>query len=161
MAALQGLPAWAQQLSEKYYSRTIALFVLHRNLRDLVPWATDGKTRFLPLNRFLDEALFGSREIVLAYDRGGGISFSRPEAHADFRHALSGYDSFHGTNYSEGGLPRSSDGVLNILDSYLRVRILDGKKIALIIDFAETIAPAGEISSMSAEDRNSLVILKR
>ena len=161
MAALQGLPAWAQQLSEKYYSRTIALFVLHRNLRDLIPWATDGKTRFLPLNRFLDEALFGSRELVLAYDRGGGISFSRPEAHADFRRALSGYDSFHGTNYSEGGLPRGSDGVLNVLDSYLRVRILDGKKIALIIDFAETIAPAGEISSMSAEDRNSLVILKR
>ena len=35
---LQGLPVWAQQLSEKYYSRTIALFVLHRNVRDLVPW---------------------------------------------------------------------------------------------------------------------------
>src|SRR5207247_8849025 len=102
--------------------------------------------------RARDDARLGPRAPVPASDRGGGISFSRPQAHADFRHALSGYDSFHGTKYSEGGLPRSSDGVLNILDSYLRVRILDGKKIALIIDFAETIAPAGEISSMSAED---------
>src|SRR5216683_1811224 len=41
------------------------------------------------------------------------------------------------------------------------LRIGDGKKIALIIDFAETIAPAGDVSGMSAEDRNALVILKR
>src|SRR5262249_34111742 len=40
-------------------------------------------------------------------------------------------------------------------------RIADGRKIALVIDFAETIAPAGDVSTMSAEDRNSLVILKR
>jgi len=79
---------------------------------------------------------------------------------ADFRNALSGYDSFHQTNYSQC-LPRNPDGVLNILDNYLRLRIADGKKIALIIDFAETIAPAGDVSGMSAEDRNALVILKR
>jgi len=30
-----------------------------------------------------------------------------------------------------------------------------------VIDFAETIAPAGDVSSMSADDRNALVILKR
>ena len=51
--------------------------------------------------------------------------------------------------------------MLNLLDNYLRLRIADGKKIGLVIDFAETIAPAGDISGMSAEDRNSLVILKR
>jgi hypothetical protein len=79
---------------------------------------------------------------------------------ADFRNALSGYDSFHQTSYSQS-LPRNPDGVLNILDNYLRLRIGDGKKIALIIDFAETIAPAGDVSGMSAEDRNALVILKR
>src|SRR5208283_1521760 len=42
-----------------------------------------------------------------------------------------------------------------------RLRIADGKKIGLVIDFAETIAPAGDVSSMSADDRNALVILKR
>jgi SpoVK/Ycf46/Vps4 family AAA+-type ATPase len=51
--------------------------------------------------------------------------------------------------------------VLNILDNYLRLRIADGRSVALIIDFAETIAPAGDVSSMSADDRNALVILKR
>ena len=31
------------------------------------------------------------------------------------RRALKGYDSFHGTTYSQGGLPRNPDAVLNLL----------------------------------------------
>ena len=158
--SLEGLPAWARQLSEKYYSRTFASFVLYGNVRDLVPVRRASTLEFLPLTRFLNECLFGQRDLVLNYDRGGGLSFATEEAQADFRAALAGYDAFHGTNYAQG-LPRNPDGVLNLLDNYLRLRLLDKKKIALIIDFAETIAPAGDVSGMSAEDRNSLVILKR
>lgn len=159
-AHLEGLPAWARLLSEKYYSRTIAVFVLCGNVRDLVPVKRAGVTEFLPLSRFLNEALFGQRDLVLTYDRGGGLTFAHPDMQADFARALAGYDSFHGTNYS-AGLPQRPDGVLNLLDNYLRLRIADTKKIALVIDFAETVAPAGDVSSMSGEDRNSLVILKR
>jgi AAA+ superfamily predicted ATPase len=157
---LGGLPAWARDLSEKYYSRSFALFVLYGNVRDLVPLHRQGATDFVALDEFLSGALFGQRDIVLHYDRGG-LSFGSPESQSDFRRGLEGYDSFHGTNYSQGGLPRNPDAVLNLLDNYLRLRIADGKKIGLVIDFAETIAPAGDVSSMSAEDRNSLVILKR
>ena len=157
---LEGMPDWARQLSEKYYSRTIAMFVIHGNVRDLVPLKRNGIVEFLTLARFLYQGLFAQRDLVLTYDRGGGLSFANPDMQADFRRALAGYDSFHGTNYS-AGLPRNPDGVLNLLDSYLRVRIAEGKKIALVIDYAETLAPAGDVSGMSAEDRNSLVILKR
>jgi len=159
-AQWESLPEWARQLSEKYYSRTIALFILCGNVRDLVPWKRNGATEFLPLNRFLNEALFGQRDLVMTYDRGGGLTFATPAMQADFSRALAGYDSFHGTSYA-AALPRNPDGVLNLLDNYFRLRIGDGKKLALAIDFAETIAPAGDISGMSAEDRNSLVILKR
>jgi AAA+ superfamily predicted ATPase len=158
---LDALPAWARELSEKYYSRSFAVFVLYGNVRDLVPLRTqDGASSFVSLEDFLSGALFGQRDLILHYDRGG-LSFGNPATQADYRRALEGYDSFHGTNYSQGGLPRNPDAVLNLLDNYLRLRIADGKKIGLVIDFAETIAPAGDISSMSAEDRNSLVILKR
>jgi AAA+ superfamily predicted ATPase len=152
-------PAWAESFSEKYYSRTLSVFVLHGNVRDLVLLDRNGSSEYVPLLKFLKEALFGLRDLVLIYDRGG-ISFANPAVQADFQRALVGYDSFHKTTYSQG-LPRNPDGVLSILDNYLRLRIADGKKIALIIDFAETIAPAGDVSSMSADDRNALVILKR
>jgi AAA+ superfamily predicted ATPase len=159
-AYLNALPAWARELSEKYYSRSYALFVLYGNVRDLIPSRSPNGTDFLSLDQFLSGALFGQRDIVLHYDRGG-LSFGTGDSQADFRRALEGYDSFHGTNFCQGGLPRNPDAVLNILDNYLRLRIADRKKIALVIDFAETIAPAGDVSSMSAEDRNSLVIFKR
>ena len=136
------------------------MFVLHGNVRDLAAWKRPDGAVFLTLQAFLRDALFGGRDLVLFYDRGGGLTFSTPEMKADFQRALSGYDSFHGTSFSNG-LPRNPDGVLNILDNYLRLRILDGKKVAVVIDFAETIVPAGDSSGMPAEDRNSLVILKR
>jgi len=157
--ALEALPAWALELSEKYYSRSFSMFVLHGNVRDLVPLGRKDGTEFVPLEHFLTKALFGQRDLVLHYDRGG-LSFGSAENQADFRRALEGYDSFHGTSFAQG-LPRNPDAVLNILDNYLRLRIADNKKIALVLDFAETIAPSGDISGMSAEDRNSLVILKR
>ena len=50
----------------------------------------------------------------MTYDRGGGISFAEPRMQEDFRNALSGYDQFHGTNFSTA-LPRNADGVLNLL----------------------------------------------
>jgi len=153
------MPPWARELSEKYYSRSFTMFVLHGNVRDLVPLGRQDTTEFVPLEQFLSTALFGQRDLILHYDRGG-LSFGSPDSQADFRRAVEGYDSFHGTNYAQG-LPRNPDAVLNVLDNYLRLRIADNKKIALILDFAETIAPAADVSGMSAEDRNSLVILKR
>ncbi|MCI0351431.1 MAG: hypothetical protein L0Z53_18565, partial [Acidobacteriales bacterium] len=154
------LPSWARQLSEKYYSRAFALFVLHGNVRDLVALQRGEKTEYLSLVPFLQEALFGSRDLVLAYDRGGGISFAHRDMQQDFSRAIAGYDTFHGTSFSQA-LARTTDAVLNLIDSYLRLRLQDNKKIALILDFAETLAPAGDVSGMSAEDRNALVILKR
>lgn len=160
-AYFESLPEWARELSEKYYSRTITMFVLCGNVRDWVPLKRGASTEFLPMHRFLDEGLFGHRDLVLTYDRGGGLVFANPGMQEDFRRALEGYDSYHGTEYARQGVPRNPDGVLNLLDNYLRLRITEGKKIALAIDFAETIAPAGDLAGMPAEDRNSLVILKR
>ena len=160
MPDLNGLPPWAQELSRKYYSRTLTMFVLHGNVRDLAPMRHDGKTEFASLHRFLRSGLFGRRDLVMSYDRGGGLSFAEPKMQEDFRRALAGYDQFHGTNYASG-LPRNVDGVLNLLDNYLRLRIADGRKIALVLDFAETIAPASDASGLAPEDRNVLVTLKR
>ena len=116
------MPDWAQSLSEKYYSRTLSVFVLYGNVRDLVPLNRDGTTEYVPLLTFLHQGLFGRRNLVMTYDRGGGLSFAHPDMQSDFRSALSGYDSFHQTNYSQD-LPRNPDGVLNLLDNYLRLRI--------------------------------------
>src|SRR5271165_2723430 len=48
---LDGLPAWARELSEKYYSRSFALFVLYGNVRDLVPLRGQETTSLLTAQR--------------------------------------------------------------------------------------------------------------
>ncbi|MCU1274070.1 MAG: ATPase central domain protein, partial [Bryobacterales bacterium] len=42
------LPEWAQSLSEKYYSRTLSVFVLYGSVRDLVPLERGGSTEYVP-----------------------------------------------------------------------------------------------------------------
>ena len=74
---LEALPAWARDLSEKYYSQTLSMFVLHGNVRDLAPLKRGTTVEYAPLQRFLKDALFGSRDLVVFYDRGGGLSFGR------------------------------------------------------------------------------------
>src|SRR5260370_22903401 len=110
---LDGLPAWARELSEKYYSRSFALFVLYGNVRDLVPLRSQETTTFVPLDEFLSGALFGQRDVVLHYDRGG-LNFGSAHSQADFPRLPEGYTSFHGTTYSQGGLARNPNPGLNL-----------------------------------------------
>ena len=90
------MPEWAQSLSEKYYSRTLSMFVLFGSVRDLVRLNRGDTAEYVPLLAFLQQSLFGRRDLVLTYDRGGGLSFAHPDMQADFRNALSGYDSLAG-----------------------------------------------------------------
>ena len=117
------MPDWAQTLSEKYYSRTLSMFVLYGSVRDLVPLDRGGSTEYVPLLAFLQQSLFGRRDLVLTYDRGGGLSFAHPDMQADFRNALSGYDSFHQTNYCQS-LPRNCRQCDALRNKQIRVSAL-------------------------------------
>src|SRR5205085_2018214 len=76
------------------------MFVLHGNVRDLVPLRCGDHTEFLPLHGFLRRGLFAGRDLVLTYDRGSGVAFAEPAMQQDFRRAIEGYDQFHGSNYA-------------------------------------------------------------
>jgi len=79
---LASLPGWARRLSEKYYSRTMCMFVLHGNVHDLVPMVNGDRVEYVPLQKFLNTGLFGRRDLVLSYDRGGGLAFAVPAVRA-------------------------------------------------------------------------------
>src|SRR5258708_16224132 len=87
---LDALPAWARELSEKYYSRSFALFVLYGNVRDLVPLRGQETINFVPLDEFLSGALFGQRDVVLHYDRLW-LNFGSSDTQTDFLPPLQGY----------------------------------------------------------------------
>ncbi|HZA51505.1 MAG TPA: AAA family ATPase [Myxococcaceae bacterium] len=156
---LAGFPRWAQKLAQKYYTRTVSTFLLTGAVRDLQPITQDdGGRGFGPLKVFLSDELFGSRDHVVFYDRSSGIRAASPETQTDLARALQGYDALYGTDYAKV-MPRDPGRALQILENYLRIRLADGKSLALVIDFAETVAPAGDVGHLSAEDRFAMATL--
>ena len=156
---LAGLPQWAQKLAQRYYTRTVSTFVVYGAVRDLQPISReDGGLDFANLKQFLSDDLFGGRDHVVFYDRSSGIRAPAPETQQDLNRALAGYDTLFGTDFAKI-MPRDPGRALQILENYLRMRLSDGKSLALVIDFAETIAPAGDMSHLQAEDRFVLATL--
>jgi SpoVK/Ycf46/Vps4 family AAA+-type ATPase len=155
---VENYPQWAQQLARKYLSRTLNQFIIHGNVHDLVPVKAEDKIDYLRLKTFIAEEFFGARDIVVFFDRASGIYFRDQNSQIDFSRAISGRDSFAGTEYSKK-LPKDPVGAFSVLEQYFRSRLDQKKSMALIIDFAETIVPANEAGSTGTEDRNSLVYL--
>lgn len=172
--SMQSYPDWAQDFARKYLSKTLNHFILHGNIRDYVmlqgPTASSapgaekapeptGHEAIAPgfqrFGRFLAEELFAARELVLHYDRAGGIQFRDANGRRDFMELLP-------AAYREGGkepLPKSPAAVLSLLEKYFRRRVSEGKSLALIIDYAETIIPNTDAGSAAGEERNVLVSL--
>ena len=154
-------PVWARELARRYFTKTINQFVLHGNVRDLVPAEGGAAERvYLPLRQFLADDLFAGRDVVVFYDRSDGIHFQDAESRRDFNRALSGYDTIFGTEYAKK-LPKDPARVFALLDNYFRLRLADGKRIACVVDYAETIIPMSEAASYSTEDRGALVTLQK
>jgi len=151
------LPRWAEEMRELFRSGSVAQFLLHGNVFDVVQ-TTDaaGATRLLPLRCFLDDVMFDGWDVVLHYDRSRGIRASRGgEDWGRFlEHAL-------GDAAFEIGRTSEPAAALELLDRYL-LRTLalqrlaaarpgsappgDSKprKIAVVIDFAEFVVPRGD-----------------
>ncbi|GAB5536225.1 MAG: ATP-binding protein [Rubricoccaceae bacterium] len=154
-------PSWARELARRYFTKTINQFIVHGNVRDLVPSLDDdGKPAYVPLREFLSVDLFAGRDVVVFYDRSDGIHFQDADSRKDFNRALSGYDTIFGTEYVKK-LPKDPARVFTLLDNYFRLRLADGKRMALVVDYAETVVPMNEAGSASAEDRAALVTLQK
>lgn len=154
---LEQYPEWASNLAKKYLSRTINQFIIHGNVHDMVRVESTPE-RFDRLKTFLADDFFGSRELVLFYDRATGIYFRDQNTQADFNRALTGRDTIAGTEYSKR-LPKDPVGAFSVLEQYIRTRLNDKRSVALIIDHAETVVPMSDAGNSGTEDRNALVYL--
>ncbi|MCS4191926.1 SpoVK/Ycf46/Vps4 family AAA+-type ATPase [Salinibacter ruber] len=154
-------PPWARELARKYFTKTVSTFILHGDIRDVVPTEDrDGARIYPPLRRFLTDDLFAARDVVVFYDRSAGIHFADAASRRDFSRALAGEERLAGTEY-ENNLPKAPNKVFELLEDYFRLRLSNGTRVACVIDYAETVAPMAEASMYSAPDRQSLVYLQK
>jgi AAA+ superfamily predicted ATPase len=142
------LPAWAQEMRALFRSGSVAQFILHGNIFDLVPAGVAPKKRLLSLKSFLDEVMFETYDVVLQYDRGRGIRATRgAEDWGEWLKQALGDQGNAITQTREPGV------AMELIDRYLlrtlNLQALRGKegaghKVAVVIDFCEFVAPRGD-----------------
>ncbi len=144
-------PAWTRELAELYFSSTTCLFILHGNIHDLfhAP-ALDGDS-YCNLPEFLATQVFGAWDVVLHNDLAGGL---RPLAGNDSeRHERM-------TNYLASQLgepaswPQDPESLFHSLGRIIERLQVERepprrKSMALILDSAQYLVPAGELSTLA------------
>src|SRR3954452_4041699 len=156
------LPPWASELVRAVSSKQSNAFVLHGVPADLIPVRGPAGLRFLSLDDFLVQQLFAGWSSIVTYNRAEGLGFATPAARSQFQDRLRAYDTVHGTNWADS-LPRDAPNCFALLDSYFRqcAAAQPPRPVVLILPFAETVVPAGEVAYRTPEDRAVLVYLRK
>ncbi|HZS07198.1 MAG TPA: ATP-binding protein [Blastocatellia bacterium] len=145
------LPHWADELARKYRAGEASHFLLHHNVYDL----TRSRSGYVGLLAFLQKELLGNKGIVL-YNRSEGVTFDSDETLRAFvAHQRVAEPLLNINNASQ--LPRDPARALPMIERFLYF----ADRVAVIINFFDTILPAAEISYLSGDDRNALVTLQR
>jgi transitional endoplasmic reticulum ATPase len=136
----RSLPLWADDLRRRYLRGEASIFILHGNVYDAVLHGDE----VLNLTDFLGSVLLKeSKETIAVYNVATGVRFTK-----------------------------RGDGVLQLDDLLLNTdkqkilgaleRLLIGSsKVAVILEYAEVIAPAGDSNFQSDGDRAAIVTLHR
>ena len=148
-------PAWAERLGDVYLSGTSCVFMLHGNVRDLVPIAApaaaggrDEVAAWGTVPDFLAREMFGRWDIVIAYDVGKGL---RPLSGPDPARLRTMAQWLTERLGNAANWPRDPDQAIAAIDALLERNLMDPpeqrKRIAIVFDYAQYLAPAGEAGS--------------
>jgi AAA+ superfamily predicted ATPase len=151
-------PAWAERLGDAYLAGTSCVFMLHGNVRDLVPLvapsAASATDSWGTVPDFLARELFGRWDIVLAYDVGKGL---RPLAGPDPARLRTMVQWLTERLGAATNWPREPDAAVAAIDAILERNLIDPpeqrKRIAVVLDYAQYLAPAGDAGGRSAAGR--------
>jgi SpoVK/Ycf46/Vps4 family AAA+-type ATPase len=140
MADTKSLPVWAEDLRKRYLRGESSMFILHGNVYDVV--LNDGK--MLGLTEFLTDVLLKeSRDSIVVYNVSSGARFpKKTETFADWQSI---------------SVESDKAKVLTMLERSIRLT----EKTAVLLEYAETITPAGDASFQMDADRSAIVTLHR
>jgi SpoVK/Ycf46/Vps4 family AAA+-type ATPase len=134
-------PGWAQELRRRYLRGEATQFILHGNVFDVVEHGGE----LLSLTEYLtDRLLTDSKELVVVYNLANG---GRPA-----RRSPAGAKGLE-----ELLLTRERSKFLPAMERVLHTT----PRVALIVEYAETVAPAADPALMADEDRSAVVTLHR
>ncbi len=153
------LPAWAERLSDLYYSGTISAFVLHGNTQDHARIRGDGPNPYGSLLDFLAERVFGSWDLVLQYDLARGLRLYAGRDSERLRQMAG--------RLPDGGVPRGIGRepavVMAWLNEFVNANIMalpeKRRSVAIVLDQASYLFPAADPARLATATASNLVTL--
>lgn len=155
---------WQDELFLKYQSSIAHVFLLHGNVYDYVDGASCVVRDYL-------SQLFAAFDVVFLFDRSQGLYFPLNECLKKYKEVLEMIDNnssdnnINAINYLDNerediDLPKDPLDAFRKIEDFVKKEQED-LKIAVIVDYAETVFPNAEESSLSPEDKVSLITMQR
>ncbi len=141
MSEARVLPSWADDLRRRYLRGESAMFILHGNVYDTIVQ----QQRLLGLTAFLSEVLLrDNKDAIAVYNLSTGVRFAKMPASP-------------AVGIDDVLLASPKERVLAALE-----RLLVGStRTAVILEYADTLAPSGDPSFQADGDRAAIVTLHR
>ncbi|HEU4795578.1 MAG TPA: ATP-binding protein [Pyrinomonadaceae bacterium] len=140
MSEMRKLPVWAEDLRRRYLRGEASMFVLHGNVYDVVLCSR----KMMALTEFLTDVLLkDSKETIAVYNVATGTRFTK---HAHNATAVD--DLLLGTDKAK------------VFAAFERL-LIGSTKTAVIMEYAEAIAPSGDPNFQGESDRAAIVTLHR
>ena len=151
-------PPWAARIRDTYARREAAAFVLHGNVNDIFPLAG----QYVSSRRYVESMLAKGQYIVIGYDVSRGMRFEDAKEAEEFvklanEHRSDG-DKLIRSVYD---FPRDSLKALAFIEAFIVGLDSSKRPVALMLDYAEHVAPNGSPSSLTEVDRINSVTLQR
>ncbi|MEO1234634.1 MAG: AAA family ATPase [Myxococcota bacterium] len=133
------LPPWAEELRATYLRGEASVFLLHGNVFDLI--SDEGE--LIPLVDYLTQVLLRKKDVVLHFNAATGVKLLRREEKIPHLDELV-------------AAKEPAEGLAAIEKT---LRTVDG--VAAVLDYAEMILPAGDLTLLGETDRSAIVTVHR
>ncbi|GHT67450.1 ATPase AAA [Spirochaetia bacterium] len=157
------LPGWAQELANKYRSKTTNLYIVHGNIRDFLPHEMkEDEFIFARVQEYISDVLFGNQDIILFYDYSIGVTFCTDDMARDYIAAM---QAMYPQAEPEDFISSDPKKSFFYMEKYFLSKIpRNGRgapRVVLIMDYVESIVPAGDLIRLTEDDRYCMVTLNR
>jgi SpoVK/Ycf46/Vps4 family AAA+-type ATPase len=149
---------WAERVRQTYDRREAAAFVLYGNVNDIFPLGGD----YVSSRAYVEAMLAKQGYIIIGYDVSRGMRFH------DSKEALE-FVRLANENRAEGeklirsvyDFPRDSLKALAFIEAFVVGIETSQRPVALMLDYAEHVAPNGSPQTLTEVDRINSVTLQR
>ncbi len=160
------LPLWIQKLRERYMQTDTGQFILHGNVHDLVQ--CDGQLYSVP--EFLDAFFSLSGKAIVHYDPGRGIYFPNEDQAVRAASALCQSGMVPQSKIAPQGFEKTPKALIvravehelsNVRSPEVALEVLESLLLcpsitcAIIVHYAELVAPDGDIATLEFAERTA------